>query len=191
MRAPSFVRVFLLGLVVLALAVVAGFGAAGVVDSRALTGAPVVDDGTGTTRAQVQRLSVVNGDIALTTVQQICKTGFYDDGLVHARPCNTREFTGGFWWRSLHRLVWNPTVADGGHTDNFTKPCWHVGTGIHCGTSYVLDGETEWQGEDLTSGSDSTVWIKVFNAAGGYQPSACYAYYFAYDGGTNVIRCPS
>lgn len=170
------------------LAGVVATGAAQVTSAGALSG-PVVDDGNGTSLAQTQRLSARDGDILLTTTQQICRTGFYADGAVHARPCNTRDYDGGFWWRSLYRLVWNVPVSQGGHSDIFMPECWHVGGATECGTSFVLDGETEDQGTDRQAGADTTAWVEVDNAAGGYSPATCLRYFFSSTGGTAIAVC--
>lgn len=183
------VQIVLAGVAIFLLAAVAGAGAAKVRDGS-LAGSPVVDDGTGTTLAQTQKLSARDGDILLTTVQQVCKTGYYVDGAVHARPCNTRDFDSGFWWSSLYRLVWNVPASQGGHSDIFEdNMCWHVGTGTECSTSFTLDGETEWQGTDRTAGTDSTAWVQVDNSVGGYSPNMCKRYYFSFGGGASTSGC--
>lgn len=147
--------------------------------------------GSGETFSHTQELRLgAGGNIKLTTVQQVCKVGYYTDGAVHARPCNTRDYEQGNtkWW-SRHRLVWNVPGVHGGHSDIFsTDTCWYVGTGSECYDSFILDGETDEQGTDRSSGF-STAWVHVENSAGGYYPGYCKRYFFNWTGGASTSSC--
>jgi hypothetical protein len=114
-----------------------------------------------------------------------CRNVYYADGAIKFAVCNDYydDSPDSTHWKTYQRRVFNPSLAQGGHSDVIDYYCDFDQA---CG-DYITDSNTEISPEDYVLLQTATSWIEV---AGHYGASNwCHRVFFNHGGGTSLTGC--
>lgn len=119
---------------------------------------------------------------AAASFSQVCATARYSDGKIAATACISKDFGPGSLWYVNDRLLYNPGIDNGGHTDEIYE-AKYFGNGHSLLVPIVDDNQTRHTASDTWTEGSNTVYVKLRTTY--FDAFDCMVIYFNRAGGTS------